>query len=224
MKILQWNIGTPIYTLRGTDRQYFPYSLVHKRRVRHINEIIAKHDPDVLLLQEFLPNEIDLGKYPHQETIGSKRFHTLTGIFSKKPLEDVHTDELARFVSACIDGMCFASCHLYHFSAEIRAHQARELLDHIDTRHIVIMGDFNIAKIGSLFMNKRDRETFAAFTDQLNHAPLQHPITSIFPFELDHVFYSPGIHVQVEQPHSNFFKTLFFGMDHYPTIAIINPY
>ena len=86
LKILQWNIGTPLYPFRKEELQLFPYSVFHKKRIEFIEKTINDLDPDILCIQEYIPKEINLSKYPYILNVPTEHYPSLqTTFFSKMP-------------------------------------------------------------------------------------------------------------------------------------------
>src|SRR3989344_5944246 len=100
IKIAQWSIGSVFCRSRILGNDKFPYSLFHKNRLKFIKRSIEFHDPDLILLQEYLSGDFDVNNYPYNVVMKKLEYATNTAIFSKLPITEISTNPVAGFCSA----------------------------------------------------------------------------------------------------------------------------
>lgn len=224
LKILQWNIDTPFYKQRKENLALFPYSLFHKNRIRFIENTIKKLNPDVLSLQEYLPNEINLDDYPYSTSIPLEHYPYLyTVIYSKYPIASVYKDKEGAFVIGEIKNINISSIHLHYNDSEHRSSQIDRLLNQKIDINCLLTGDFNMHKILNKFIHKNDFSSYQKIISSLNYLPKNIFLGSyIIPIELDYTYHSKNLTQINSKTYYDFYKTIQSALDHFPTLIEIN--
>ena len=224
LKILQWNIGTPLYGFRREGVQLFPYSIFHKRRIKFIEKTIKYLDPDVLCLQEYLPGEIDLSKYPYVLKIPAEHYPVLqVALFSKIPITSSYLDPKGAFILGNIEGLNIISTYLNIFNSTWRLQQVNRIIDLYEPdQKYIITGDFNMHRIFRKFFHKNDFLSHNKILNNLDYKPKNLLGSYMYTLEeLDYFYYSKDIEIKKIKTIYNFLKIFLAGMDHFPTFINI---
>lgn len=223
LNILQRNIGTPFFNCRLEKNYTFPYNLFHDRRVNFVKQKIEESNPDILCLQEYLPDEFELETmYPHHIMVKCEHHPIFyTAIFSKKPFNSSYIDPQWAFVCIQQQDLRVISLHLETHNSTARMTQLERAINtmHISNDPCVCTGDFNYFQIFGKYIFQNDKKSHELFLDSANYIKKGAIGSYILPLELDRLYYKGDL--AITQKTSTLYSQ-FPGLDHFPTIFSVS--